>query len=79
MTNCERALANLYAYLDSELDGVTAQEIRDHVDACHSCDRPYAFEKKLLGMVKERLSEDLPPAFFERLKDLLTTEPSVDA
>lgn len=78
MSNCERALSNLYAFLDAELDGVSAQEIRTHVEACHSCDGPYSFEKKLLGIVKERLSEDPPTEFFDRIKALLAVEPSTD-
>lgn len=78
MTNCERAIANLYAFLDAELDGVSAQEIRSHVEDCHSCDGPFDFEKKLLGIVKERLTEDPPPEFFDRIKSLLAVETASD-
>lgn len=75
MNNCDKALTNLYAFLDAELDGVSAQEIRTHVEECHSCDGPYSFEKKLLAIVKERLCEDPPSDFFDRLRELLAAEP----
>ena len=72
--DCDRAIANLYAYLDAELDGVSAEEIRSHVEGCNGCNGRYSFEKKLLGIVKERLREDPPTDFFDRIKSLLAAE-----
>lgn len=75
-SDCERAVANLYAYLDAELDGVSAEEVRAHVEACNGCNGQYAFEKRLLGIVRERLTEDPPADFFQRIKALLAAEPA---
>lgn len=76
--DCDRAIANLYAYLDAELEGSNAEEVRAHVETCHGCDGQFSFEKKLLGIVKERLREDPPPDFFDRIKALLAAESSAD-
>jgi anti-sigma factor (TIGR02949 family) len=74
--DCDRALANLYAYLDAELDGVSAEQVRAHVEACNGCGGQYSFEKRLLGIVRERLTEDPPEDFFDRIKALLAAEPA---
>lgn len=73
--DCDQALSNLYAYIDAELDGVSAERIRSHVEGCHGCDGPYAFEKRLLNIVKERLHEDPPDDFYQRIKALLVADP----
>lgn len=72
--DCDRALDNLYAFLDAELDGMSAEEIRAHVEGCNGCDGQYSFERKLLAIVKERLREDPPDDFFDRIKALLAAE-----
>ncbi len=72
--DCEEALANLYTYLDAELDGATSERIRAHLDECSGCHRPFDFEAKLKSVVKERLDEEVPDAFVAKLHEALEEE-----
>ena len=71
---CDEALENLYLYLDSELDAVTSDRIRAHLDECHGCVHSFEFEKRLKSVVKERLDEDVPDVFVARLRTALARE-----
>jgi anti-sigma factor (TIGR02949 family) len=71
---CDKALENLYLYLDSELDTVTTERIRSHLDDCNGCFHSFEFETRLKAVVKERLDEDVPDAFVARLRDALARE-----
>ena len=71
---CEEALENLYLYLDSELDTLTSERIRSHLDDCNGCIHSFEFEKRLKAVIKERLDEDVPDAFVARLRDALASE-----
>lgn len=75
---CDEALENLYLYLDSELDSVTSERIRSHLDDCNGCVHSFEFEKRLKTVVKERLDEDVPEAFVARLRDALAREATSD-
>ena len=72
--NCDEALANLYTYLDAELDGATSDRIRAHLDECSGCHAPFDFEARLKHIVKERLNEEVPEEFVERLRGVLANE-----
>jgi len=77
-TGCDEALENLYLYLDSELDTVTSDRIRSHLDDCKGCVHSFEFEKRLKTVVKERLDEDVPDVFVSRLRDALAREAAGD-
>ncbi|MCI0424838.1 MAG: zf-HC2 domain-containing protein [Actinobacteria bacterium] len=72
--DCDEALANLYLYLDSELDQVSIHKVKTHLEECRGCDAPFDFEKRLRQVVRERLNEDLPEAFVMRLRAVLALE-----
>ena len=71
---CDEALENLYLYLDAELDSVTSERIRIHLDECNGCVHSFEFEKRLKMVIKERLDEDVPDSFVTRLRDALARE-----
>ena len=73
-TDCDEALEHLYLYLDTELDAVTSDRIRAHLDECNGCVHSFEFEKRLKTVIKERLDEDVPDAFVARLRDALARE-----
>lgn len=73
---CDDALANVYMYLDRELDDSTATVIRDHLEDCPPCGKAFVFEERLKAVVKERLAVEVPPEFVERLKQALHDQPS---
>jgi mycothiol system anti-sigma-R factor len=74
--DCDEALANLYEYLDSEMEDAEASQIREHLDDCSGCHSRFDFETRLKIVVRERLSEEVPPEFIARLRSALETETS---
>jgi mycothiol system anti-sigma-R factor len=76
---CDEALTNLYQYLDRELDSANSERIRAHLDGCSGCFDIYEFELRLKIVVRERLSEEVPPEFIARLRAALARESVGDA
>jgi anti-sigma factor (TIGR02949 family) len=72
--DCDEALTNLYLYLDSELDQQTSGRVKAHLAACHGCDAPFDFERRLREVIKGRLGEELPEVVIVRLKAMLAVE-----
>ena len=72
--DCDEALENLYLYLDSELDHVSFERIRSHLDECTDCVNSFDFEKRLKDVIKERLDEDVPATLVARLREALAKE-----
>lgn len=68
---CDEALANLYQYLDAELDSASTERIRHHLEECPGCMAPFDFESRLKTVVKERLDEDVPASFVSKLHEAL--------
>lgn len=74
--NCDDALANLYLYLDSELDQLSKERIRTHLQACGGCSGPFDFEMRLRAVVRDRLDVEVPEEVVVRLWDALRGEAS---
>jgi anti-sigma factor (TIGR02949 family) len=72
--NCDEAIERLYEYLDSELDEMTTEGIRGHLDACGGCNNGYDFERRLKVVVREHLSEEVPEEFLIRLRHVIDRE-----
>jgi mycothiol system anti-sigma-R factor len=72
--HCRDALDRLYAYLDRELDTDTVIEIRAHLEECPPCGGAFAFEERLMVVVRDGLREDVPPAVVDRLRSALRSE-----
>jgi anti-sigma factor (TIGR02949 family) len=73
---CDDALTQLYHYLDQELDGSSLEVIRLHLEDCSGCLRSFDFEARLKIVVRQRLAEDVPVEFLERLREALAREAS---
>ena len=71
---CDDALTNLYQYLDREIETTTSEVIRAHLEDCSGCLRSFDFEARLQIVVKERLAEEVPPEFLDRLRDAIARE-----
>lgn len=69
--NCDDALANLYLYLDAELDQVSAERVRTHLQACGGCSGPFDFEVRLRAVVRDRLNVEVPEEVVARLWGVL--------
>jgi mycothiol system anti-sigma-R factor len=72
--DCDEALENLYLYLDSELDHVSTERIRSHLDECTDCVNSFEFEKRLKDVIRERLNEDVPETLVARVREALAKE-----
>ncbi|HET9203684.1 MAG TPA: zf-HC2 domain-containing protein [Acidimicrobiia bacterium] len=71
---CDDALTNLYQYLDREIEETTTSVIRAHLEDCSGCLKSFDFEARLQIVVRERLAEDVPDEFLQRLRDALARE-----
>jgi mycothiol system anti-sigma-R factor len=71
---CEKALADVYLYLDRELTWWRRRRIRIHLSDCPPCMHGFEFERRLKVVVRTRLAEDVPPEFIERLHEALRRE-----
>jgi anti-sigma factor (TIGR02949 family) len=71
---CDDALTNLYQYLDREIETTTSEVIRAHLEDCSGCLRSFDFEARLQVVVRQRLAEEVPPEFLERLRDAIARE-----
>lgn len=69
--HCDEALANLYSYLDGELDNLVVERIRRHLDECPPCHAPFSFEERLRIVVGRHLQEQVPEHMIDRLRRLL--------
>ena len=72
--DCDDALTNLYQYLDQEMDDVSSATIRAHLEQCNGCNERFDFEARLKTVVHERLAEEVPPEFIQRLREALEAE-----
>ncbi|MDP9495842.1 MAG: zf-HC2 domain-containing protein [Actinomycetota bacterium] len=75
---CDEALTNLYQYLDREMDSANSERIRAHLDDCSGCFDIFEFEVRLKIVVRERLFEEVPPEFIDRLRAALARESVID-
>ncbi len=71
---CDDALTNLYQYLDREIEASTSEVIRAHLEDCSGCLKSFDFEARLQIVVRERLAEDVPDEFLQRLRDAIARE-----
>ena len=70
--HCDEALANLYTFIDGELDDeLIAERVRMHLVDCPPCGGAFSFEERLRVVVRTKLREDVPPEMVERLRDFL--------
>lgn len=71
---CDKALAEIYLYLDRELTWWRRRQIRRHLSVCPPCLQGYAFERRLKVIVRECLSVEVPAEFIDRLNEAIRQE-----
>ena len=74
--NCDKAVDEVYSFLDGELTGVRRSKIEWHLRKCDPCSDAFQFEERLLLLVKRSCSDDeeVPAELFDRLKALIHQE-----
>lgn len=58
---CKEAVNKLHEYLDNELDNVTTEQIKKHLDLCRLCCDHFEFEKTLKDLVHKCCSSAKAP------------------
>ena len=71
---CEEASARLFEYLDGELDDVSEEEVRTHLDVCKVCYPRVQFEKHFMDALRRsqnggRVSENLRARVLQSLEE----------
>ena len=74
--NCDKAVSEVYSFLDGELTGVRRSQIEWHLRKCGPCAQSFQFEERLLLLVKRSCSEsdEVPAELFHRLQALIHQE-----
>lgn len=70
--NCKDCEVKLDRYVDRELSETEALEVQLHLEGCPGCMDHYSFEDHLKRLVKTSCGCETPPAFREKLRQLLT-------
>ena len=65
--DCEKALENLYLFIDQEIDTASSAEIQSHIDDCTSCLSEYDLEKVVKSLVSRSCSEVAPQPLREKV------------
>ncbi len=58
--DCEKALENLYLFIDQEIDTASCAEIQTHIDDCTTCLTEYDLERVVKTLVSRSCSEIAP-------------------
>lgn len=69
--NCEVALAELYEFLDGELDEAKMRLIEQHLRDCSPCLEAFDFEAELRKMVASRCHDECPGALRSKVQQMI--------
>lgn len=78
MIECERALAELEAFLDGELPLSERPAMEEHLQACGHCFDRKEFRIRIRGVIRRKCRPvvDLPPGLAERIRLIIqSSEP----
>jgi anti-sigma factor (TIGR02949 family) len=65
--SCRDALAELWAFIDRELDQASAEEVRAHLDRCRSCFPQYDFQRAFRAFMATQARTTAPPELRRRI------------
>ena len=65
--DCEKALQNLYLFIDEEIDTASCAEIQAHIDSCSECLSEYDLERVVKALVSRSCSEVAPTPLREKV------------
>lgn len=73
--NCEKALEQLFDFLDGELDGATNEEVAQHLAVCRRCYPYFNFQRLFLDrLAASSDSPSVSPDLARRIEELLDDE-----
>ena len=70
-TNCDEAVAELYAFLDGELDDTVMIQVEAHLRRCSPCLEAFDFEADLRRVISAKCSEQVTPEVKARFCGML--------
>lgn len=71
--DCEAAIAQLFSFLDSELDEASSDLVRAHIADCESCLAEYDVEHHLKALVRRSCCEEAPVELRVRIRAQLAS------
>jgi mycothiol system anti-sigma-R factor len=74
--DCNGVMAQLYDYIDEELDAETVGKIRKHLEKCKRCYPRYDFERAFLRFVSDRGRTSAPPELRRKIFQSILEEES---
>ena len=69
--DCDKAILQVYAYLDGELTMWKRVAITRHLDECSPCLQGFSFEVELRRVIVSKCSEEVPDALRNRIAQVL--------
>lgn len=69
--DCDKAIHQVYSYLDGELTVWKRQAIARHLDDCPPCLQGFSFEIELRRVIVSKCSEEVPESLRRRVADAL--------
>ncbi|UDY34438.1 mycothiol system anti-sigma-R factor [Dermatobacter hominis] len=71
VTDCDEAVAELYAFLDGELDAAVLVQVETHLRRCSPCLEAFDFEADLRRVIAAKCTEQVPPDIKARFCGML--------
>ncbi len=78
MTTCEEALRLVHDFLDGELEGATAEEVRHHFEVCQRCYPHLHLETAFREAIRRASAGPGAPAELKKRVSLLLAEARAD-
>ncbi len=75
--DCNRALIQLYEFLDGELTIERRHRIELHLNGCQHCFSSFDFEQELRLVIRTKLQASPPPGLMRRIASLLDGEAGI--
>ena len=72
--DCDRALVQLYQFLDGELTVDRRRRIEVHLNGCTHCFSSFDFEQELRLVVRSKLQTEVPPRLMQRIVSIIEIE-----
>jgi len=72
--DCDRALIELYEFLDGELTVERRARIELHLNGCQHCFASFDFEQEFRMVVRSKLQAEMPAQLIDRITRMLAFE-----
>ncbi|MEY4130294.1 MAG: mycothiol system anti-sigma-R factor [Actinomycetota bacterium] len=70
--NCERALAEVYTFLDGELTDEKRRHIASHLESCTTCFEAFDFQTELQMVISTKARDQVPETLRMRIAEKIS-------